>query len=499
MKRNNIGVDIGLYSLKCAVLEKVKDSYVLKHKETYRITKKEQRMNSEFIKESIIDFTKKYKIRRANLYFSIPFMSPEVQFRFFDMPILPEKELAKGIRYKIEGAILSDFDSIFYKWSVIPKDEEDCRVLAVSVYQALVNEIKKIKKRGWRTISIEPQIVSLGRLAKKDSAVIDFGHRGTRLMVFRDGFPVYIDTIDLGGKDFTEAISRRYPEQAESVKHEFGAVIPDKSIETNPNVLAIADLVLDVARDLSMQLKQSLRIAEVEQGIEFNEIYYIGNGAKLRYLIDYLSSETGYDLMPLNLTSNDEYPYAVASGASLGGDYLKDINFVKAAPKKKHDPMKTLFVVVGAILAMQAGLYYLNIETNKRFDGVISKNEVVRSEIMNTENEIRINEEEIQKYREIEIALTRIQGRRTVNSDILFEFPKRLPENISLREVSISAGEMTFRGDYETYSDVGVFAIALEEIGDVDIETLGENEFMIKFRPNPYLSEFIIEEPEETK
>ena len=48
-----------------------------------------------------------------------------------------------------------------------------------------------------------------------------------------------------------------------------------------------------------MQLKQSLRIAEVEQGIEFNEIYYTGNGAKLRYLIDYLSSETGYDLMPL--------------------------------------------------------------------------------------------------------------------------------------------------------------------------------------------------------
>ena len=58
--------------------------------------------------------------------------------------------------------------------SVIPKDEEDCRVLAVSVYQALVNEIKKLKE-SWRTISIEPQIVSLGRLAKKDSAVIDFG------------------------------------------------------------------------------------------------------------------------------------------------------------------------------------------------------------------------------------------------------------------------------------------------------------------------------------
>ena len=64
MKKNNIGIDIGLYSIKCAVLEKVNDAYVIKQKETYRLPQGEE-VNSDFIEESLIDFTEEYGIRRA--------------------------------------------------------------------------------------------------------------------------------------------------------------------------------------------------------------------------------------------------------------------------------------------------------------------------------------------------------------------------------------------------------------------------------------------------
>ena len=497
MKKNNIGIDIGLYSIKCAVLEKVNDAYVIKQKETYRLPQGEE-VNSDFIEESLIDFTKEYGIRRVNLHFSIPFMSPEVQFRFFDMPKLPPKELEKAIKYKIEGSTLSNFDSIYYKWSIMPKDEEEYRVLAVSIYQDLVHEIKKIKKAGWKIVRIEPQIVSLGRLVKKDSAVIDLGYRGTRLIVYRDGFPVFIDTIDIGGKSFTESISRRYPDQSEDIKHEFGAVIPDTSIESNPNVLAVADLVFNTAKDLAMEVKQSLRVAEVEQGIEFDKIYYTGNGASLRYLTDYLSAETGYELIPLGLSLEEDYPYAIASGASLGIKYLEDINFGKVTIKRKYDPLKTIFMILGIAAAIQLGVYHLNVETSKNLEEIILKNSDIRASILNTEENIRMTQNEIQKYREIEASLERIQGRRTINSNILYELPKRVPESISLDGIDMKSREMTISGKYESYSDIGVFAIALEEIGEVNIETLGTDNFIIKFKPDNILVEFN-PDPEETK
>lgn len=487
MKTRNIGIDIGAYSLKCVVLEKVKGSYVIKHKETYKLVSDET-MDSNFIKKSLLNFTNKYKIRRANLYFAIPFMSPEVQFRFFDMPVLPPKDLARGVRYKIEGSTLTDFDSIYYKWSTMPKDDEECRILAVSVYRNLVHEIKKVKKAGWKIINIEPQVVSLGRIVKKNAVVLDLGHRGTRLIIYRDGFPIFVNTIDIGGKDFTENISRRFPEESEGVKHEFGAVLPDRSIESNPNVLAIADLILETASDLAMELKQTLRVAEVEQGVEFDEIYYTGNGAKLKYLTDYLSAETGCELTPLNLTADDEYPYAVASGASVGTKYLEDINFTKVAIKKKYDPLITLFIILGITTAVQAGTYYLNVEMNKRLEQAMSMNSDVRAEIMNTENNLQGIRSEIQKYREIENALTKIQGQRTIKSDILFELPKKIPEKVFLNSIDVKSEEVIIRGRYESYSDVGILAIALEEIGQVDIQTLDSNSFTIKFKPNDIIS-----------
>lgn len=488
MRKIEIGIDIGHYSIKCAVLKKVNDTYVIKHKETYRVSGDEEKIDSAFIKKSLKEFMGKYKIRRANLNFSIPFISPDVQFRFFDMPTLPPKDLSKGIRHKIEGATLSDFDSIYYKWEVFSKDDDNCRVFVVNVQQSLINEIKKIKKSGCTITRIEPEVVSLGRLVKKNSAVIDFGERGTRLIIYRDGFPVFINVIDIGGKDFTDNISKRYPENPEDIKHKFGAIVLDRMIETNPNVLAIADLVYEIANDLAMELKQSLRIAEVEQGVELDKIYFTGGASHLRYLIEYLSHEIGYEMAPLSLSSDEDHPYAIACGASLDDSkYLKNINFSKVKPVKKRDSRGAFYIILGFVLIIQLGMYYLNTESNERLFEIIAENNSIVSEISSIDGDIMNAQREIFKYQEIESALNRIQGEETVVSKILYELPNRLPESIYLNEINVDSNKMTFRGTYETYSDVGIFAIALEKIGAAKIEALGGGNFTISFKPNVLL------------
>lgn len=500
MKRTSIGVDIGEYSVKCVVLEKIRDEYCIKHKKNYR--RKDNISFDKWLKSVLEDFTKEHKIRRPEFHFSLSSMTPRVIFRFFNMPKISIKELNKSMRYEIEEKTLVNIDSIYYKWDIIGSDDEEYRIIAVTIEKNFIETLKKIKRFGWTIGSIEPQVISFGRLIEGNTAVIDLGHSGTRLMVYKDGNPVHIQPIEIGGKTLTEKIKEKYPDNPEQAKHEYGAVITDRNIESDPDRFMVSDLILIQIENLARELKQSLRAVEVRENITIETIYYTGNTAKLRYLIDYLSRELGHDLYPLNLTAKsfsetEDYFFASASGAALFREhpYFTRINFAKVLASRKITSKSIFFVLLGFLIAFQSAISALNIKADNYIKTLDRTRNELESRLNSVRNRIQNYEKTIIKYQEAEDVVKILKNQKKNLSQILFQLPDRTPKGIAITEILIFPEYTVFKGKSKNYSDVGFFAIALEELGRVTINTISPS---LEFTLTLYEKvEDSIHEPEE--
>lgn len=470
----SVGVDIGKYSIKCVALEDTR----IKHKKEYR--PKSGIPVDKQLKTVLESFTKEHKIRRADFYFTLSCSPPGITTRFFNMPKLSMKELKKGMRYELEEKLLDDMESVYYKWDISGIDDEEYNIMAVAVEKKLIKDLKKVKRPGWAIKRIETQALSLGRLVKEDAAIIDFGHSGTRLIIYKDGRPVYFEVFETGGKQMTERISEKYPEDPEKAKHDYGAVLTNIDIEdADPDRFMVSNLILPYVENLADELRQKLRAVEIEQEMKLDRIYYTGGTSKLRYLTDYLVRELDRELYPLNFqgeqTENSGAIFASAYGAALfkKNVYFKKINFAKT-PSGRKIPSKGVFLLLLSFFAVsQASAAFLNIKAEKSLEELKKKQNEMRSSLNNMRSRITAHNEKKAEYQEVGDIVKEIKKTGDGHmSKVLFELPKRTPVGISITQIFILPDFVVISGISDNYSNIGFLAMALEELGNVTIDTI---------------------------
>lgn len=507
-----IGVDIGTYSVKCAIVKKIKDAYVIRKKEEYVLTGK-GKLQKE-LGRILHAFTRKHKVHLPVFCFSLPYITPRMTARILNVPRLAPKEMKKSMHYEVESRLMfQEMDEVDYGWDIVRETEDECQVMAITLEKAIVEEIMAAQRHlGWSTACIEPQVISFGRLIGQEScAIIDFGHDGTRVMIYQNGIPLAVQSVDIGGKHLTREIEeaiktgRLKVEHGERVldpveeKHQYGAVLQGlEGIENDPRILQAANVIAKQVETLCGEVKQILRAFEVKEEVNIETMYYVGGGAKLKYLVDYFQTELERSLVPLCPTAegeeNDEdylFTAAVGSWAYRNHPYMRGINFVGRPPKIKFKPEKALAVVLGFLLVAQVGLYDMHQRTDERLNELHSSRSAVEQRRDQIERQARIIQQEIYRYRDLSALVGAVDDVKMWASDILYDLPPRTPVGVQVNQIEMTnqVPHIVIGGKAYSYSDIGFFAIKLEELGQVELKQITEDgdlyAFKLELIPDP--------------
>lgn len=506
--RTYIGVDIGDYSIKCAVLKKVDGLYYIDKKKKYVIPKRGTKFDFAYwLKTVLSDFVKENKIRTASLCFSITCMPPRMTTRIFDMPQLPAKELERSMQYEIEEkTLVNDLNTVFYKWAIMEKKEDTYSIFMAIAERKLIRILKELKSITWRIAAIEPQVLSYGRLVSGNSVVIDFGHTGTRFIAYKDGKPLHYQSIDIGGMHLTQKIEKEYGDfftpdesvryqEAENMKHEKGKVlIGMEELEDDPISLKLSRILKGPVEMLAREIKQALRALEIQNEYVADKIYYVGEGARLKYLCQYVGKELGHTLEALGfdpanspgmeleeeeLQVLDDYPYMAASGASLCQEYpyLETVNFAHIKMPVQMD-YKNLFVGVLCFSVLSQLMMW---DIHKRTDKVLNRiNEAIEEQqrsISALDSQINSQESRIQAFDSIQNeaeSINQVARQKSAFPRTLEILANKTPEGVAVRHITMEGGVLIIDGVSKDYTNIGYFALALEELGEVNIDTIND-------------------------
>lgn len=480
MARTLVGVDIGSYSVKCVVLERDKSKYQTRYKNEYLLSDYDNVFGypSSALDAILIDFVSRHRIQSPVFCFTLSCISPYVFTQVYQVPKVSSTELSQGIRYEMqERSLIEDVDDYHYQWEILNTLDDVYQVLSVAIRKDVVAMLRKIKRPGWAVHTIEPQAVSLGRVVGGNVAVLDFGHTGTRLFIYKDGCPCHVQKVDIGGITFTDIISKEYSDEQQVIhlKHfDCAVLLGHQEMESSATTLHLSSLIESSVRHLSIEIKRSLRSVETAEGFSIEAIYYIGGGARLRYLPEYLSRELGLELTPISLSDRGmdvfgDYSYTLAGGAWLSKDYayMKSINFNRLTGRAFRPSLrnysKLLYGLLAAGLLLNVGMYDLVRRVRVRHDMLSVWEQELQCEMDSLSSEI--DKYDIQVTHGLLERLSRIsESERTFSSKILRKLPSLVPDAVMLHRVSLDSRKkkVDIYGLSRDYSGIGFFAIALE-------------------------------------
>ena len=481
--RTLVGVDVGSYSVKCVVLRRDESGFRTRFMNEYFLSDYfdgEESYPSPALDVILSDFVKRHRISRPLFCIALPCVMPYVVAQTFTMPDVPVKELVQGVRYELQSrASIEDMDVYHYQWTVLSRgDDGGYRVFASAIRQDVLESLMRLKRSGWSVLSVEPQVVSLGRVVSDNVAVIDFGHSRTGLMIYKNGVPCHIQSIDIGGGTLTDILEREYGDsrQAVELKHEQCAVLlGHQELEPNELTLRLSGLMESPVQQLAAELKRSLRSVEIAENFVVDTVYFTGNAARLRYLPEYLSRELEQELVPMSLTDRGmdifgDYSFTLASGAWLFRDhvFMKDINFARVSRRRLFQPgpvhyRRALACLLAFGVLLNVGMYDLRQRVDDRIAQVDSWQRELQGEISKLQGKIDAVDVG-QAYEFMERLLSMPSSQRTYGSDVLYQLPLSVPANVMLQRIVLAPreGRIRLRGLSQDYSGIGFLAIDLE-------------------------------------
>jgi Tfp pilus assembly PilM family ATPase len=486
LKKELVGLDIGSWSVKAAVMAGTENGPYLKYAETEKIP--ENGFSPSWLKSFLIDFARRHRLKRPVFCLTLPPDTQKFIIKFFTMPKLAEKELAKSIKYELESRLLQPFENTIYRWAAA---EEQAKNLNIVTAVAEKDHLRSVTAKGIRFASIEPQPVSILRLIKTNAAVIDFGHTGTRIMIYRNGKFSHMYVSKIGGRDFTELLAK-ISDDPETLKHEKGAVT--KNPETDEEIKKLSKILNPLADELALEIKQAVRAWEAREESVLETVYYTGGASKLHYLPERIGAELEQGIFPVPVSFPDKtrlefspgIEYAPACGACLyeRAGYLNELNFRSLLRSGLNIDFRNFWILILSFgLTAQGGLYALNRQAELTAAELRSELAAANARISDIRNRIQSLESSIMYYSETERLVTAVkESEKGAFSSRLRYIAGLTPKGVTLTEITdLGGGEIELKGKARDYARIGFFAIALEQIGRVELKHIGDElDFTIK-------------------
>ena len=316
LNSNCFGLDISDFSLKIVKLKKKRHFYDLACFNEVEIkpsivNKGEIRKPdqlSEIIKKAVKQ-VKGEKLRTKNVVVSL---SEEKAFvQVIKMPRLSDQDLKTAIIFEAENHIPLAIENVYLDYQIIPSKEKNSKqinvLLAAFPKKIIDSYLDCLNQADLKLIALETESLALSRaliknqFASQPVMIIDFGANRTILTVFNDYSVKFVFSIPVSSFGFSEVIARTMKvdlNKAEKIKTDIGLsgkikleIKNEKSI-TKEEKGKVFEALIPALTDLIEQVKKYLDYSKTTMnGQAIEKILVCGNGAKLKGLINFLSSE----------------------------------------------------------------------------------------------------------------------------------------------------------------------------------------------------------------
>jgi type IV pilus assembly protein PilM len=233
------------------------------------------------------------------------------------LPRVSARELADAIVLEAEHHIPFAVDEVFLDYQVVGQSAHSMEVLLVAVKRPKVLDYVAAVE----TAGLEVAVVDLDAFALQNQfelntpadgsdaiALIDIGAAVTTTNVVRDGAPIVVRDVPIGGDRYSDAIAQRFGvslEDAEATKQGNGAGFAED--ELVPALDA-------VSRELSLEVQRTFDyFAATTESERIGKIVLSGGGARLAGLDEFLSSSWGIPVefaRPFRTLQVDEASFA---------------------------------------------------------------------------------------------------------------------------------------------------------------------------------------------
>lgn len=494
MASKKIGVDLGKHTIKFAFIEESSDVFKERFVKMYPVKHcKNDKAYYSFLRKCVKDFLRVSKVRNPSFCFTVPHDSMNSNICSFKMPIVDKKALQKSLKYELEEkGITEDVESIYYDWTITnsstSNEDKQYAILVATIKKNIIRELGKLKKLQWKIENIELQPITIGRLIRGNTAVMDFGFTSTRVYIYLDGHVVGIEKFDFGGRDLNDIICNEIgiSDFVEIEKFKEKCFLVGKFYDEDKpiQVLNVSKQITNKVRDLFENIKRYVRGFELQNNMIVENIYSIGGTSNLTYFNDYLAKEFELNVKEMNVitpkdTDTDEklfHYYNLAASATMHDSYkyYNDLNLSKFT-KFELDFTPILSLSLCASVFMHYGAWSINSKYDKNVESVSNIQMEQDKTINDLTNQIQSFDYSDSENNRIIQIIEGIDGYEKFLSDILYVLPKKVPAGVAIKRIVCKEGVVYINGYTKNYSDVGFLAIALEEIGNVIIDEIKDD------------------------
>jgi type IV pilus assembly protein PilM len=201
---------------------------------------------------------------------AIALKTGEVTFRNLRLPTRDRKSIQAGVGFELDDDLPFPLESAAYDYSILSQTKQGTHLhVAATLRTHLAGVINS-----WRTAGIDVDLITTESWAyrtlmnrvvsqsQQNEPVIlaQIGHEHTTLHVHWNGAPVLAREVSWGGRDFTDAISKKYGltrAQAEQAKLDHGFVVSmGGQADITPEQAEFSETLLATLQGLIVELRQ---------------------------------------------------------------------------------------------------------------------------------------------------------------------------------------------------------------------------------------------------
>lgn len=315
-----IGIDIGTSSIKIVELSRwgktqtlenygeIKSSVISSEPLLDGKTTNNVALNN-LLAAAIKEILSRARIKTKAVIFSIPDFS--TFYTSFDIPPMPEKEVANAIYYNASQYITLPISEVTLDWRLIPNaaslNNASMKVFIVAIPNQVIEDYKAIAKNaGLELYALEAEVFgitkALVKTSRKTICLVDMGIQSSTVSIINQGLLKRSYSFNFNGDQLTKILSSELKisySEAEEIKSKEG--LDSTRPEVTKILYPLIEAIITEVKNISDEFFQSER-KQVE------EVYLTGGTANMPGLKEYFAKGIQKQVSVPNCFSDFSYP-----------------------------------------------------------------------------------------------------------------------------------------------------------------------------------------------
>lgn len=238
-----------------------------------------------------------------------------------DVPFPDPSKVKSILPSLLEDRLPMDPEEIVYDFKILGEEDEESED---QEYAAVVGIGRKRDLRFFldrlRDSGVNPRHLGLPELMHRytleaitgpregTAALVDLGHRFTRVLVLDEGDPVLARCFQFGGWDLTRAIAEEFDatyEQAENYKER--AAIYGSGEAPDQRAAAVSEIIQRELRSLTRDLRRNFQSLYASDRVRIETLHICGGTSRIGNIEHHLADQFGVEVRRLPLKSTVDY------------------------------------------------------------------------------------------------------------------------------------------------------------------------------------------------